>query len=97
MGNTIIGIVLLKQKIIGMKIYFRGFAKQLPWYSSMEPFFRYALSQPISTAVVGCDNIRQLEENVGFAAAFAPLTEAELSKLADDTAPYARELMYYKP
>jgi aryl-alcohol dehydrogenase-like predicted oxidoreductase len=83
--------------IIGMKIYFRGFAKQLPWYSSMEPFFRFALSQPISTAVVGCDNIRQLEENVGFAAAFAPFTEAELSKLADDTAPYARELMYYKP
>ncbi len=83
--------------IIGMKIYFRGFAKQIPWYSSMEPFFRFALSQPISTAVVGCDTIRQLEENVEFASAFKPLTQEEMNKLADDTAPYARELMYYKP
>jgi hypothetical protein len=83
--------------IIGMKIYFRGFAKQLPWYDSMEPFFRFALSQPISTAVVGCDSILQLEENVAFATAFTPLTEQEMTKLADDTAPYARELMYYKP
>ena len=32
--------------IIGMKIFFRGFARKLPWYSSMEPFFRFALSQP---------------------------------------------------
>ncbi|AFM27661.1 aldo/keto reductase [Desulfomonile tiedjei] len=83
--------------VIGMKVYFRGFAKQLPWYSSMEPFFRYALSQPISTAVIGCDTLRQLEENVTFAQNFVPMTQEEMDKLVEQTAPYARDLMYYKP
>ncbi len=83
--------------IIGMKIYFRGFAKQLPWYSSMQPFFRFALSQRISTAVVGCDTIGQLKENVQFAASFNPMTDSEVSKIINDTAPHGRELMYYKP
>lgn len=83
--------------IIGMKIYFRGFAKQLPWYLSMEPFFRFALSQEISAAVVGCDSIRQLEENVRFAASFTPMNDDEQSIIIRDTEPYGRELMYYKP
>lgn len=83
--------------IIGMKIFFRGFARKLPWYSSMEPFFRFALSQPISTAVVGCDTVRQLEENVQCAKSFAAMTEDEIEKIVGDTADYARDLMYYKP
>ena len=43
--------------IIGMKVYFRGFADRLPWFETMEPFFRFALSQPITTAVIGCDDV----------------------------------------
>lgn len=83
--------------IIGMKVYFRGLAEQLPWYSSMEPFLHFALSQPITTAVLGCDSIAQLEENVEFAASFSPLPEAAQQELIRDTAPFARQLMYYKP
>ncbi len=29
--------------IIGMKVFLRALAERLPWYKSMEPFFRYAL------------------------------------------------------
>jgi predicted aldo/keto reductase-like oxidoreductase len=83
--------------IIGMKIYFRGFAAKLPWYQGMEPFFRFALSHNISTAVIGCDSITQLEENVGFARAFTPMTAAEKEQLTNQVAPHARSLMYYKP
>lgn len=83
--------------IIGMKVYFRGLAEQLPWYSSMEPFLRFALSQPITTAVIGCDSVAQLEENVEFAASFTPLSEEEQRELIAETAPFARQLMYYKP
>ena len=83
--------------IIGMKVYFRGFAAKLPSYSTMEPFLRFALSQPITTAVIGCDSIEQLEENVTFASSFGPMSDEEIQTLTDSVAPYARSLMYYKP
>jgi len=83
--------------VIAMKVYFRGFAARIPWFAGMEPFFRFALSQPITTAVIGCDNLRQLEENVGFAGSFNPMPDEEMRDLENSIAPYARELMYYKP
>jgi predicted aldo/keto reductase-like oxidoreductase len=83
--------------IIAMKVYFRGFASRIPGFSGMEPFFRFALSQPVTTAVIGCDDLRQLEENVSFAASFTPMTHEEQDKLSEFVAPYARQLMYYKP
>jgi predicted aldo/keto reductase-like oxidoreductase len=83
--------------IVGMKVYFRGFADRLPWFETMEPFFRFALSQPIATAVIGCDDVGHLEENVTLAASFAPMTEKENQELIRNVSSYARELMYYKP
>ena len=83
--------------IIGMKVYFRGFASKLPGYTGMEPYLRFALSQPVTNIVVGCDSIAQLEENVRFAEAFTPMTPEEQQKLVRDTDPFARKLMYYKP
>jgi aryl-alcohol dehydrogenase-like predicted oxidoreductase len=83
--------------IIGMKVYIRGFASKLPGYTGMEPFFRFALSQPITNIVVGCDNVAQLEENVRFAESFEPMKETDQKKLVRDIAAFARTLMYYKP
>jgi aryl-alcohol dehydrogenase-like predicted oxidoreductase len=83
--------------IIAMKVYFRGLASRLPWYTSMEPFFRFALSQPVSLAVIGCDDVDQLEQNVGFAGAFKPMAEEKVQDLMNEVYPYARKLMYYKP
>ena len=83
--------------IIGMKAYFRGFAARLPWYDSMEPFLRFALSQTVTTVVVGCDSVEQLEENVEMARKFQPMTGGESGELVASVGPYARQLMYYKP
>jgi aryl-alcohol dehydrogenase-like predicted oxidoreductase len=83
--------------IIAMKVYWRGFATKIPGVSSLEPFLRFAFSHPISTAVIGCDNISQLEENVRFAASFKAMPKKEMQSLVEQTAPYARSLMYYKP
>jgi len=83
--------------IIGMKVYFRGLAARLPGVMSLEPFYRYALSQEISTAVIGCDDPVQLEENVGFAASFKAMSGGEQRELVDSVSPIARKLMYYKP
>jgi len=89
-----------KQKamgIIGMKVYFRGFAARMPWYQTMEPFLHFALSQPVSTVVIGCDTIPQLEENISFARNFSPMTDAEMRDLIGKVKPFSRQLMYYKP
>jgi aryl-alcohol dehydrogenase-like predicted oxidoreductase len=83
--------------IIGMKVYFRGLAEQLPWYTSMEPFLRFALSQPVSAVVIGCDDLKQLEENVAFAESFVPMTDLEMQALVHEVSGHARQLMYYKP
>jgi predicted aldo/keto reductase-like oxidoreductase len=83
--------------IIGMKVFIRGLAARIPWFSSMEPFFRFALTNPITTAVIGCDNLDQLKENVMIAASFVPMELPEIDRLVSDVKPYSRQLMYYKP
>jgi aryl-alcohol dehydrogenase-like predicted oxidoreductase len=82
--------------IVAMKTYFRGMAVQLPGFKDLAPFYRFALSHPVSTAVIGCDSVQQLEENVRFAASFTAMTEDEMNALRDLISPYARRLMYYK-
>jgi aryl-alcohol dehydrogenase-like predicted oxidoreductase len=83
--------------VIGMKVYFRGFAARIPWFQSMEPFLHFALSHSVSTVVIGCDSIQQLEENVGFATKFRPMPNAEMRDLIAKVKPFSRQLMYYKP
>jgi len=83
--------------IIGMKVYLRGLAARIPGHTGMEPYLRFALSQPVSTVVIGCDDLRQLEENIRFASSFQPMTKPEQDDLVRHVAPFARQLMYYKP
>ena len=83
--------------IIAMKVYFRGLVSQIPGVDSFAAFYRFALSHPVTTAIIGCDTILQLEENVGHARSLASLTDREMDSLINLVAPYARHLMYYKP
>jgi aryl-alcohol dehydrogenase-like predicted oxidoreductase len=83
--------------IIAMKVYIRGMASRIPGIGTIEPFYRFALSYPVTTAIIGCDSIAQLEENVKCAREFAPMKEEEMGHLSELVAPYARQLMYYKP
>ena len=83
--------------IIGMKVYLRGAASRLPWYTGMEPFLRFALSQTVTNVVIGCDDIAQLEQNADFANSFEPMTLEQQKALIRDVSPFARQLMYYKP
>jgi aryl-alcohol dehydrogenase-like predicted oxidoreductase len=96
--DKVIPIAKKKQMgIVGMKVYFRGFASKIPWYETMEPFLNFALSQPVTTVVIGCDSVKQLEENVTFAARFKPMPENQMKILVEKVKPFARQLMYYKP
>ena len=82
--------------ILGMKSFSRGVSVKIFGPDSSENFLRYALSQPVSTIVVGCDTIEQLEMNAKVAQAFRPMTKRDQDILLAKTKPYARELMYYK-
>jgi aryl-alcohol dehydrogenase-like predicted oxidoreductase len=83
--------------VIGMKVYLHGLAAHLPGADGMEKYFRYALSQPVSTIVIGCDDPGQLADNVRFAESFTPLADPEIVELEERLAPMARQVMYYKP
>ena len=50
-----------------------------------------------TTAVIGCDDVSQLEENVRYASAFTPLEDRERKSLARAVAPFAGQLTYYRP
>lgn len=78
--------------VMGMKVYLKG-QLQAP----KKLLFSYALSQPISLAVIGCDDTDQLKENVDIAVDYTPLKYKELQRLHQIISPYARELLYYKP
>jgi predicted aldo/keto reductase-like oxidoreductase len=82
--------------ILGMKSFSRGVSMKIFGPESSENFLRFALSQPVSTIVVGCDSIEQLEMNAKVAQPFRPMTKRDQDILLDRTKPYARELMYYK-
>jgi predicted aldo/keto reductase-like oxidoreductase len=82
--------------IVGMKVYFRGIAAQLPFFRSMQPFFDFAVSQQITTVVIGCDDLEQLEENVEFARSFVSMSDQDKAELISEVAPFARQLMMYK-
>jgi aryl-alcohol dehydrogenase-like predicted oxidoreductase len=96
--DKVIPIAQKKQMgIIGMKVYLRGLAAELPWSDTLEPFLHFALSQPVTTVVIGCDSIEQLEENVTFASRFGPMSGNQMKTLMEKVKPFARQLMYYKP
>ncbi len=53
-----------------------------PGTLQMREAMYYALSLPVSTVIIGCDSIRQLEENVQLAREFTPLSEHQMTSLA---------------
>ena len=82
--------------VIGMKVYLGGVARQLDIFSTMKPFYEFALTQSVSTVVIGSADIDQLEENVRFAKSFKPMPPEDQKKFISSISPYARELMMYK-
>jgi aryl-alcohol dehydrogenase-like predicted oxidoreductase len=56
----------------------------------------YTLSLPISTAIIGCDSVEQVEECVQLARAFTPLNEKQMEELADKTEPIANQALFFR-
>lgn len=56
----------------------------------------YNLSLPISTAIIGCDSIHQVEECVQLAREFTPLSQSQMAELEAKTEPIARQALFFR-
>jgi aryl-alcohol dehydrogenase-like predicted oxidoreductase len=82
--------------VIGMKIPARGRIFRDGGLSSMREAMHWVLTQPVSTVIIGCDDVAQLEENIAIAADFQPLNGGQMARISDLTTAYAKEAMWYK-
>jgi predicted aldo/keto reductase-like oxidoreductase len=97
--------------VIGMKIPARGLLLD-SWVPPSEPghrfsgsragtlrmrdAMRYVLSLPVSTVIVGCDTVAQLEENVAIAREFTPLSSSQLAELEQRAQPVHRQALFFR-
>ena len=84
-----LGIIAMKVAAVG-RIFREG------GITSMEEALGYTLSFPVSTAIIGVSNLRELEQNVDIARRFSPLGRQELASIEGATAGYADEGNFFK-
>jgi predicted aldo/keto reductase-like oxidoreductase len=56
----------------------------------------YNMSLPVSTTIIGVDNVEQIEENVKLASEFTPLSETEMMAIEYKTLPIVRQGLYFR-
>jgi aryl-alcohol dehydrogenase-like predicted oxidoreductase len=54
------------------------------------------LSHPVSTIIIGCDNVAQLEENVQIARDFTPLSTTQMATLNELAEPVAKQSLFFR-
>lgn len=84
--------------VIAMKTLCRGLVSRLPDYSGTATFLRYALgTEGVSLVSVGCDDPRQLAENVAAVGQASAPSPSERDALEQELYPHAAALLYYRP
>jgi len=56
----------------------------------------YSLSLPVSTVIIGCDSIPQLEENVQLARDFTPLSQQQMAALTEKAQPVSKQSLFFR-
>ena len=67
-----------------------------PGTLTMKEAIGYTLSRPVSTVIIGCDSIAQLEENVEIARSFTPYNEQQLASLAAKAEPVSKPSLFFR-
>jgi len=67
-----------------------------PGTITMPESLAYNFSLPVSTNIVGVDNVAQLEEDVRCAANFVPLSIEQIQALEERTLPIVRQGLYFR-
>lgn len=74
----------------------RGVIATTPGTLTKRETFFYNLSLPISTAIIGCDSVEQVEECVELARSFTPLSQAQMSALEARVEPVAKQALFFR-
>ena len=67
-----------------------------PGTLNMREAMYYTLSRPVSTVIIGCDSIAQLEENVQLARDFTPITDKHAGELVAKAEPCAKPSLFFR-
>jgi aryl-alcohol dehydrogenase-like predicted oxidoreductase len=62
----------------------------------MKQAMYYSLSLPVSTVIIGCDSISQLEENVQLARDFTPLSQQQMASLTEKAQPVSKQSLFFR-
>lgn len=82
--------------VIGMKIPARDRLLRPDGVATMKDAMSYVLTLPVSTVIIGCKTVEQLEENISIARNFAPLSAADMARLEGLTAGYVADAQWFK-
>ena len=67
-----------------------------PGTLTMKEAVYYTLSKPVSTIIIGCDTIAQLEQNVQLARDFTPLSVSQETELVAKAEPAAKPSLFFR-
>ncbi len=67
-----------------------------PGTLTMKEAVYYVLSQPVSTIIIGCDSIPQLEENVALAKNFTPLNQQQQAELVAKAEVVSKPSLFFR-
>jgi hypothetical protein len=67
-----------------------------PGTLTMQEAVYYVLSQPVSTIIIGCDSIPQLEHNVELAREFTPLNQQQQTAIVAKAEPVSKPGLFFR-
>jgi predicted aldo/keto reductase-like oxidoreductase len=85
------GIAVIGMKVLGASHYVTPGAE-----ITAEKLIRFALSQPIALAIVGCSTPEEVRILAGIGRDFTPMSEEEQREIIKVFQPHARNLAYYR-
>ncbi len=67
-----------------------------PGTLDMKQAMYYSLSLPVSTVIIGCDSVAQLEQNVQLAREFTPFNQKQMAGLVDKAEPVSKQALFFR-
>jgi predicted aldo/keto reductase-like oxidoreductase len=85
------GIAVIGMKVLGASHYLFPDAEITP-----EVLIRYALSHPVTLAVVGCSSIQEVRTLAHVGRNFTPMSPDNMRRMEEFFAPHARKLAFHR-
>jgi aryl-alcohol dehydrogenase-like predicted oxidoreductase len=67
-----------------------------PGVIDMRQAMYFTLTHPVSTVIIGCDTVAQLEENVRIASDFTPFSHTQMAAINELAAPVAKQSLFFR-